>query len=180
MPFLLESFVMIPFMMIFFFVDLEKVYIHDKDSFVHRLSIFNQIGVLFSNTAYIFILLGMSAQTFTVGAIGFWAPDYLESHYKMEPNTSVLFFGGITIFCSLTGSFLGSALLDGLMRPRLQVFENPEENETEIDIIRTVESLKILFITGFLSCITGCAAVLCPDQAVFLVLMGLTEMLIFM
>jgi hypothetical protein len=122
----------------------------------------------------------MSAQTFTVGAIAFWAPDYLESHYKMEPDTSVLFFGGITIFCSLTGSFLGSALLDSLMRKRLQVFQNPEENETEIDMIRTVESLKILFITGFLSCATGCAAVLCPNQAVFLILMGLTEMLIFM
>jgi MFS transporter, Spinster family, sphingosine-1-phosphate transporter len=71
---------------------------------------------LFSTRSYVLNTLGMTAMTFSLGALAFWMPDYLESHrvaplLGVEPRTM---FGIIAATAGLAGTLCGGMLGDGL------------------------------------------------------------------
>lgn len=132
-----------------------------------------------------FIVLGQAANVFTVGGMAYWGNDYLETHYQMDPTTAVLCFGGITISTGFAGTFLGSFILELLMKSYLDDFNKKRITEGELDDYRTIKSCQILVGSACSALVFACNTY--PDPAIFsespvyfLVFLALAEMCIFM
>lgn len=101
-----------------FFLDLEEKMLEKKQETEH-LTFWNQLKELSQNPLYKCIVLGQAAYCFTVGGIAFWGNYYIETYYKVDPSLAVLSFGGATVVTGLLGTFLGSLLLDWMLKPYL-------------------------------------------------------------
>lgn len=75
--------------------------------------------VLLKTPSYVLNTLGMTAMTFAMGGLAFWAPGYFEERgveplFGIQPTTA---FGGLTALTGLTATLLGGWIGDQL-RPR--------------------------------------------------------------
>jgi len=77
---------------------------------------FRDYQILFRTPSYVFNTLGMTAMTFSLGALGWWMPEYLKSHgaqplLKIQPAA---FFGILTatagLLATITGGIAGDRL----------------------------------------------------------------------
>lgn len=57
-------------------------------------------------------MFGYAASTATIGGLTIWINDFIEEYFGIDPITSVLIFGGITIFNGIVASVVGSFIND--------------------------------------------------------------------
>lgn len=72
---------------------------------------------LFHNRSYVFNTLAMTAMTFSIGGLAFWAPDYIYE-YRHQPDLDRInrTFGAITVVAGLTATLLGGIVGDRLTK----------------------------------------------------------------
>eukprot|EP00357_Protocruzia_adherens_P027920 CAMPEP_0115001056 /NCGR_PEP_ID=MMETSP0216-20121206/17140_1 /TAXON_ID=223996 /ORGANISM="Protocruzia adherens, Strain Boccale" /LENGTH=349 /DNA_ID=CAMNT_0002366301 /DNA_START=114 /DNA_END=1163 /DNA_ORIENTATION=- len=70
---------------------------------------------LFQNTQYLFLILGISVFNFSLGGLSFWGNDYIEQHFSMNKEHTVIIFGVLTVFCGISGSLFGGYLQDRVL-----------------------------------------------------------------
>ncbi len=76
------------------------------------------VRVLWETPSYVFDTLGMTAMTFSMGALAWWMPDYLRSH-DVPPLCGLearSVFGLITALAGLAGTVAGGSAGDRLRR----------------------------------------------------------------
>lgn len=76
--------------------------------------------ILLKTPSYVLVTLGMTAMTFSMGALGTWMPHYLKDRGVTDFRgiNAVAFFGGLTALAGLSGTILGGIVGDRL-RTRL-------------------------------------------------------------
>lgn len=62
---------------------------------------------LFKSPAYVLVVLGYVAQTFTIGGFAFWAPTFLHRVHEMELEKADHFFGLSLVVTGLVATLLG-------------------------------------------------------------------------
>lgn len=65
---------------------------------------------------YAFAVLGYAMQTAGFGALGMWAPTFLEKVHGMTRDTASIGFGAVIVVTGLTGTLGGGFLADRLYR----------------------------------------------------------------
>uniref|UniRef100_A0AC35UDZ9 MFS domain-containing protein n=1 Tax=Rhabditophanes sp. KR3021 TaxID=114890 RepID=A0AC35UDZ9_9BILA len=126
------------FILICFFIheDKEAAILRKR---VVKTSIKEDIKYLMSIKTYVFNTLGMTCIIFTVGAISFWTPIFVEYAYEMQSETHIitddqkltisLIFGIITCVAGICGVISGSSISeawrDGRMGFRGNAYADP-------------------------------------------------------
>lgn len=72
--------------------------------------------LLLKNKGYIFGSLGYAAVTFAVGALVFWAPEWLKTDKGIDPQEANLILGGCVIVGGFVGTMLGGVVGDWLIK----------------------------------------------------------------
>jgi len=67
---------------------------------------------LFSNQAYLSIVLGYAAYTFVVGGLAFWMPSYIVRYFDVSLARANLTFGGLTVAGGFVGTLAGGFISD--------------------------------------------------------------------
>jgi len=124
-------------------------------------SLLNSIGQLMRNPLYVTMSLGYCAQTFVLGALTFWLPDYVMTQYDLSIDTANFLIGAVTAVCGIFGNAIASILMDHLVMKR------------QIDA-RKVGVYMSFFFTA-LSIPFAFVAVFMQTVATFLVFMLLAE-----
>lgn len=84
---------------------------------VGRLALYKQF---LSNRSYLFNTMAMTAMTFAIGGIGFWAPTYLHVYRNAGSLSQVnLYFGGVLVLAGLSATIVGGLVAD-FMRGRVK------------------------------------------------------------
>ena len=78
---------------------------------------------LFREPLYRRAVLGFTAYTFAVGALGFWAPTFLFRRYGMSLAAANIVSGGATVVGGAGGTALGGVLADWLARRKRRATE---------------------------------------------------------
>jgi len=78
----------------------------------HRMKLQDYL-ILARIPTYILNTLGMTAMTFSIGGIGFWMPDYLQTYRGVTGPVSTI-FGVILVVAGLGGTLLGGMAGDKL------------------------------------------------------------------
>lgn len=73
---------------------------------------------LLRNRAYLFTVLGYAAYTFSVGAVAFWMPAFLERVHHATRQQATIQFGLIVVITGFVGTFAGGWFGDLLERKR--------------------------------------------------------------
>ncbi|MES1910201.1 MAG: hypothetical protein MHM6MM_002843 [Cercozoa sp. M6MM] len=94
----------------------------------HRLM--PTMKALLCNAPYLVLVLSFTAQTFTLGATGFYVPTFLQEVYEWAPSRSGLVFGIQCIVIGLLGTSAGGFVLDRLA---CQPTEVSDEESTLLD-----------------------------------------------
>ena len=139
-----------------------------------------QLVMLFKNPIFVFISLGYSAYTFTVGGLAFWGPDYVHDYYGVSKGASTIIMGGITIVCGLIGTLTGSYVADRRLKPYTDQHERGEMSEKELNYYRVKKSLSVLVCVTFTGVIMGMVSAAIKQIYVFVVFLGLSEFFLFM
>lgn len=72
--------------------------------------------VLFGNRGYMFGCLGYAAVTFAVGALVFWAPEWLTTDKRITPGQANLILGACVVGGGLLGTLVGGVIGDKLIK----------------------------------------------------------------
>lgn len=73
-------------------------------------------STLLGNSRYAVAVLGYTAYTFALGALGFWMPAFLERVRGLPPATASSSFGAILVVTGLLGTFAGGWVGDRLLK----------------------------------------------------------------
>jgi len=77
---------------------------------------FRQSLAMLARPRYAFAVLGYAMQTAGFGALGMWAPTFLEKVHGMTRDTASIGFGAVIVVTGLTGTLGGGFLADRLYR----------------------------------------------------------------
>ncbi|OMJ70400.1 hypothetical protein SteCoe_31624 [Stentor coeruleus] len=174
-PFFFEFILMTPFLILSLinFKD-PKLYAQGEDGNVHLLS---QFKILVKNPVFVNLTLGNSAYTFTITAISFWGPTYIENNFKVSSTTATSSLGGITIIVGILGTYLGSLLIDKKMK---NFINNDSIQQTTKDSIKTEKCCLISFQVCTLAFIISVTGVLINYLSTFLLGLALGEFILFL
>ena len=147
-------------------------------------SLWQQFKALFTNAAYMIIVLGQAANIFTVAGLAFWGNNYIEEYYGLDQMTTVLAFSASNIVTVLIGTCAGSALLEALIYSKVKAFEALQLSETELSRHRTVTSCAILVVCTSLGACLACTlytdpTLLASSVWTFLGLLTATQLFLF-
>ena len=147
-------------------------------------SLWAQLKALFTNAPYMVIVLGQAANIFTVAGLAFWGNNYIEEYYGLDPATTVISFSVANIVTVLVGTYVGSALLESLIYPKVQAFEALQMTEAELSKHRTVTSCVILVGCTSLGACLACKSYIDPTLLAssvwtFLALLTATQFFLF-
>ena len=149
------------------------------------VSLKNQLKTLFTNSVFVFIVLGQASSVFSIGGIAFWGKDYIQSFYNLEPELAAASFGLIAIGTGLVGTALGAGLLDWVLWKKLKEFERKELSESQMTEARVSRGTCLLTISTVLAVAFGSnfytvPAALSYDVVIFLILLACAELMIFL
>lgn len=113
---------------------------------------------------YVCLAMGYAAYTFTIGGFSVFAPQFLQYVYNMQQGAANLTFGAITAATGLIGTVAGGWLLEQRKSgPKATAAE-----AAELACLLMLVSLPLCFL-----------AFLVDSQQLFLLLLGLGELIIF-
>ena len=69
---------------------------------------------VFHTRSYVLNCLAQTAMTFALGGLAFWTPAYLQ--FRLQPTSSIIIFGGITVVAGLVSTILGGVVADRLRK----------------------------------------------------------------
>lgn len=75
-------------------------------------NIFQAIYHLFTNSVYVYALLGYTMYTFVIGALAFWGPTLVSKGLHIRMSIASLAFSGISVVTGIVGSMVGGIVLD--------------------------------------------------------------------
>jgi len=125
------------------------------------LSLGQSLVRLAKNNVYVAVTLGYCAQTFVLGALTFWLPDYVHTQYELDLGTANYIIGAVTAFCGIFGNLCSSTIVDHMVTKR---GKDPRLVSVYMAFIFTTVSLPFIF-----------GAVFVQELAAFLVLMLIGE-----
>lgn len=70
------------------------------------------VAILLSEPVYLLVVIGMSALTFVIGAMTFWAPVEYGKLLNMSTRRTSAIMGGITLVTGIAGTYAGGLILD--------------------------------------------------------------------
>lgn len=188
LPFLLEAFMMAPFLLITIFLEkdarLMNLKLIENDSSENSntptsYSLMNQIKQVIKVPVFDIICLGYGAFCFTTGSIAFWGPDFIKSHYTVNPVVGVIVLGLVTVICGLAGTLLGSYYLDRAMKHEQERLEREEITESELEAIRTEKCCKMMYIAIFIGGVVGVGSLVVDNYIYFMTIIGISMIFIF-
>lgn len=188
-PFIIESFIMIPFIIIAFSIHKDPKYVVRKENkqklitetseeIVFRPStvpLHMQFRDLFLNKIFVLLVLGYSSFAFTLGGLVFWAPDFIQEDYNITGFKVVLLLGALFMLSGLSGLVMGSVLLDKKMLKYTESYKNNLISEDELERFRTYEANRILAIVTILGSSIAVIGVLINELVPFLICVTIGE-----
>ena len=94
----------------------ERGAMDDDEEKVAAISFVEGYKILLKNRGYLFGSLGYAAVTFAVGALVFWAPEWLKTDKGISAREANLILGGCVVVGGLIGTLLGGVVGDWLIR----------------------------------------------------------------
>lgn len=181
--FLIESCLMVPFIIISFCIRTP----HSSDSLQDgfddgfpRLSLKKQLISLFKNTVFLCIIAGYASFAFTIGGIAFWGSSLIHSIYSISPTTAAISLGIMTVSCGLISTLIGSVYMDYLLRKYQYQADVGDITENQLGSVRTEIACRLAFWTIGLGAGVGICAALVDDYVYFLAGFSTAEFLLFL
>lgn len=110
-------------------------------------SLWESLKSLAKNTVYVSMTLGYCAQTFVLGALTFWLPDYVMTQYDLEIDTANFLIGAVTAICGIFGNAIASWFMDYLVSTRQM---DARRVGVYMAFIFTILSLPFAFVAVFM------------------------------
>lgn len=181
-PFIIESLVMIPFILLCLLAYKDPVFRPKKleGDTTEKVSLWTQIKELLKLRIFVLISLGYGGYAFTVGGLNFWAPDYQESFYKISSTVATLALGGITVIAGFSGTLVGAVFTDRRLRPIQKNFDDGEISALEMLRRRTERTTGIMWLTLGSAASVALVGALIPFYPTYLITLAISEFCIFL
>jgi len=102
-----------------------------------------QVMSLLRNPLYMTAVLGLTAQTFTMGCLAYYGVEYVQERLGMSVSFAGVTIGGLSVFVGLVGTAMGGWLLD-----RMRGHSTSPVYGLKILTLTTIASMPILYV-GF-------------------------------
>ena len=177
-PLLIESAVMIPLIFIAFFLKFDSHAVETAEE--NRTSIGKQLISLGKNPVFILIVAGYSAYAFTVGGLAFWGNNIIQVSYGVSPRLAVVSLGGMTVFCGVVATVLGSVYMDYLLEPIEIKAEIREISEKALQYHRTEVACRLASQSITFGAVLGTVGALFRSFPYFITALSASEFLLFL
>lgn len=81
-------------------------------------TMWTKLKILGNNPTYLLCVAALSAQTFTIGGISYYAIEYFQDVFSLTATKAGAIFGGVTVAVGFLGTALGGAILDTIKRKK--------------------------------------------------------------
>ena len=181
-PFIIESLIMIPFILTCLFAYKDPVFRPKKlgGETNEKVSLWTQIKELLRLRIFVLISLGYGGYAFTVGGLNFWAPDYQEKFYHVPSFTATMALGGITVLAGFSGTLVGAFYSDRRLRPLQKSFDDGEISALEKLRRQTECTTGIMWLTLGAAASVALIGALIPFYPTYLISLAISEFCIFL
>ena len=181
-PFYLEAIVIFPFVLICLLAKKESTAVlkEDCDEEVRVYRVGEQFRIFGRNGVFVFLVLGFTAFIFTLGGIGYWGPYIIEKLYYQTREASNLYLGLIVITTGITGTLIGSVMLDCKMRKYTKLYDNGELPEDKLKSLTTEYANLFLFINTSVALVAGLIGIFINTLQFFLLGLAVAHFFIFL
>jgi len=81
-------------------------------------TMWTKLKILGNNPTYLLCVASLSAQTFTIGGISYYAIEYFQDVFNLTATRAGAIFGGVTVVVGFLGSAVGGVILDTMKRKK--------------------------------------------------------------
>lgn len=176
-PFLLESMVMAPLAVIVLILERDPALRPNVDASPGFLA---QMKSLFSNDVYVTTTLGSSVLMFSLGGLGFWGPDFLQSLFSISSWLAALSFALVILFSGVVGTMLGAVFMDRRLAGPQQVLATGGMSEEAFEAVRTRLGCLMVLVAVTAGGLCGLAGVWVKQFLIFILVLGFIALVLFL
>lgn len=117
---------------------------------------------------FICLALANASIVFSIGGFAYWGPIFIHSLYGISSETAAYTVGAIFFLTGISGSAIGSSLLDYILTKDSKRFAENEISERELNYQRLKATIILLLIVSMAALLAGLLGNLSQSYSIFL------------
>lgn len=178
-PFLIESIVMLPFILLAMVLEKDENLLPLADSEA-RPTFSSEMRSLYHNSVFVCVVLGSAIITFAVGGLGFWGNTLLKELLDISDVKASTTFGALTLGCGLMAVLTGSVLMDLTLNAAQKDLKEGVITENEFEVERTKVACRFAICSTTGGAGFGAMCVFVHSFPLFVLLLGCSEFMLFL